>query len=210
MSTIATSGARSRTIARRSSAVSQRADHFESVVGEETLEALAQEHAVFGDHDPHGISALTRVPPPSGVQIRSRPPSASTRSASPRRPEPRSVSAPPMPSSTTSTIDVAPSPRVTVDGRRGRVGVLADVRDALADDVVRGDLDRLGQPSVDLDLQVQRDRGMGRELFERDRETVRAHDRGMDAAGDVAELGQRHRDLLSRLIEARPSRPGRR
>src|SRR5512133_3959862 len=78
-------------------------DDLEPALAEQACESLAQKHAVLGDRYTHGISALTRVPPPSGVHTCSRPPSASTRSASPRRPEPRSVSAPPTPSSTTST-----------------------------------------------------------------------------------------------------------
>src|SRR4029079_17694510 len=78
-------------------------DHLEPVVGEQAGETLAEQNTVLGDGYAHGISALTRVPPPSGVQIRRRPPSASTRSARPRRPEPCSVSAPPIPSSTIST-----------------------------------------------------------------------------------------------------------
>src|SRR5213078_3193236 len=78
-------------------------DHVDAGVVEEPRQAFTQEHAVFGDRYAHGISAWTRVPPPWGVQTRRRPPRASTRSARPRRPEPRSVSAPPTPSSTTST-----------------------------------------------------------------------------------------------------------
>ena len=42
-------------------------DDLESLVEQQAFEALAQEHAVLGDHDAHGISALTRVPPPFGV-----------------------------------------------------------------------------------------------------------------------------------------------
>src|SRR5262245_1734387 len=70
---------------------------------EKAGKAFAQENAVFGDRYAHGISALTRVLPPTGVHTRRRPPSASTRSASPRKPVPPSVSAPPIPLSTTST-----------------------------------------------------------------------------------------------------------
>src|SRR5918999_1638581 len=82
--------------------VSALGDDLEARVRQQACQPLAQQHAVLGDRYPHGMSALTRVPPPGGVQTRSRPPSASTRSASPRRPVPRSLSAPPTPSSTTS------------------------------------------------------------------------------------------------------------
>src|SRR5436190_20876826 len=87
-------------------------DDVETGFTEEPGETLAQKDAVLGDRYAHGISAFTRVPPPWGVQTRRRPPRASTRSASPRRPDPCSLSAPPMPSSTTSTTNSSPS-RVT-------------------------------------------------------------------------------------------------
>src|SRR5436190_22534235 len=71
-----------------------------------------QQHAVLGEHYRHGISPRTRVPPPLGLQTRRRPPSDSTRSASPRKPEPLSVFAPPTPSSRTSTTS-SPFARLT-------------------------------------------------------------------------------------------------
>ena len=78
------------------------ADDVEVGRAEHAGDALAEQDAVLGDHGAHGISARIRVPPPAGLQIRSRPSSASTRSAMPRSPVPRSVSAPPTPSSVTS------------------------------------------------------------------------------------------------------------
>ena len=65
-------------------------DDLEAAVGEEVGKALTQQGGVLGDHDPHGITASTRVPPPAGCRRRAGPPSAATRSASPRRPEPPS------------------------------------------------------------------------------------------------------------------------
>src|SRR5262245_33274663 len=50
-----------------------------------------------------GISATTRVPVPATLSISSRPASVSTRSRRPQSPDPRSGSAPPAPSSATST-----------------------------------------------------------------------------------------------------------
>src|SRR4029078_12881136 len=50
-----------------------------------------------------GIDATRRGPPQGGLSIERVPPRASTRSASPHRPEPPAGSAPPRPSSATIT-----------------------------------------------------------------------------------------------------------
>src|SRR5215211_526812 len=79
---------------------------FYARICQKLRDTLAQQHVVLSDGYPHGISARTRVPWPAALQILSWPFRASTRSASPRNPVPRSESAPPMPSSTISTIKV--------------------------------------------------------------------------------------------------------
>lgn len=56
----------------------------------------------ISDH-PHGSSTRSRVPPPAGLSRRRAPPMAATRSLMPARPVPRHMSAPPCPSSATST-----------------------------------------------------------------------------------------------------------
>ena len=85
---------------------------------------------------PTGSSASSRVPAPTGLADVSRPPRASTRSISPRRPEPRAGSAPPRPSSATRTTRPWP-PRATLDRGARRVGVLGDVGQCLRADEVR-------------------------------------------------------------------------
>ena len=168
MSTIATSGVWLRTLRSRSSASPHCPTTSRPASLEQAREALAQQDAVLGDHDAHGISALTprtatrRAPDPKS------PSSASTRSARPRRPEPRSVSAPPIPSSTTSTT-TWPFARATSTVADGRVRVLADVREALGHDVVGGDLEPLGTRRSSVTFS-RRAPGLVRgELLERDR-----------------------------------------
>ena len=77
------------------------ADDVDSLLGEQSCEALADDDGVVGEDHAHGIAAETRVPPPRGLSTLSRPSSASTRSRSPRSPAP-AASAPPIPSSVTS------------------------------------------------------------------------------------------------------------
>src|SRR5207247_10909425 len=84
------------------------ADALEPRLLEQAGDALAEKHGVFGEDDAHGydsrgISATILVPPAGGLSTRRLPSSTATRSASPRRPEPAVGSAPPTPSSATST-----------------------------------------------------------------------------------------------------------
>ena len=77
-------------------------ENLEAALGEDAGEPFAKEGRVLGDHYSHGISPMIRVPPPGGLSTMRRPPWASTRSASPRRPVPPSAAAPPTPLSATS------------------------------------------------------------------------------------------------------------
>src|SRR5215217_2705756 len=79
------------------------ADDLEPGLVEDARDALAKENGVLCQDYPHGISARIRVPCPGALSTCRRPSRASTRSARPRRPEPFSGSAPPTPSSATST-----------------------------------------------------------------------------------------------------------
>src|SRR5688572_15842318 len=78
-------------------------DHLEPGRRQRRRERLAEESGVVGEDYPHGIAALTVVPPPGGLSTMSSPPTAATRSASPCSPEPGDAAAPPGPSSRTTT-----------------------------------------------------------------------------------------------------------
>src|SRR6185503_13518770 len=60
-------------------AVRDGGDDVEAAVPQESLEPVAQEREVLGDHHPHGSTALITVGPPAGLLTSSEPSSASTR-----------------------------------------------------------------------------------------------------------------------------------
>jgi len=64
MSTIATSGRSQHHCVHERIAVLNGCDHIEAVVPEQPCEPVAQQREIFGDHDPHGITALNVVGPP--------------------------------------------------------------------------------------------------------------------------------------------------
>src|SRR5262249_14869876 len=78
------------------------ADDLDPGLVEEARDPFPQEDRVLADHYSQGITALSLVPPPTGLATSRLPPSAATRSERPRRPLPSRV-APPGPSSPTST-----------------------------------------------------------------------------------------------------------
>ena len=121
-------------------------------VDEQAGEAGAQQDGVFGDHDAHGSSTITVVGPPVGLTTCIRPPRAATRSARPCRPLPRAASAPPTPSSATSTTSRSPW-RAIGDRRLGGRGVLGHVGQRLVHDEVGGALDRRRRALGHVDVQ---------------------------------------------------------
>ena len=86
-----------------------------------------------------------------------------------------------------------------VHGRRRGASVLADVGQALRDHVVRRDLDRLGDATVQVDRHADWHRRVRGQRLEGDGQAVRTQHRRMQAAGDVAQLGQRDGHLVARL-----------
>ena len=103
----------------------------------------------------------------------------STRSASPRRPEPRPGSAPPTPSSSISTL-TRPSPSRHGNGDAGGGGVLGDVGEGLGADEIGDHRHRRGH-LVTCDRDLDRNREVLRQRRQRARQPVLGQQRA-DAA----------------------------
>ncbi len=69
-------------------------------IAKQPRQSFAKEHLVLGDHNAHGMLAITVVPVRPELTVRV-PPTAASRSAIPAMPEPRFGVAPPMPLSVT-------------------------------------------------------------------------------------------------------------
>ena len=87
------------------------------------------------------------------------------------------------------------------DRRRLGLGVAGDVGQRLGDDEVGGRLDRRRQPLGRRLDDLDRDRGAAGEPAQRRREAAVAEHDGVDAAGQLAQLGGRRRELGHRLVE---------
>ncbi len=109
-------------------------------------------------------------------------------------------SAPPTPSSLTST-STAPSLRATRTAGRAGLRVADDVGQRLGDDEVRGRLDRDGQLRVGGGEDLDRHRGAACQPFERCLEAVVAEHRRVDAAGELAQLGGRLVELRKGFVQ---------
>ena len=191
MSTIATSGASLRTFSSSRRAFLALGDDLKPASREQPGEPFAQQDAVLGDRYTHGISARH---PGAAADGRPDPQPAAERLdpiGQAAQSRPRSVSAPPTPSSTTST----PGRRSSCHRRPRRAGLrmLVDVREALGDHVVGRHLDRLGQPAVE---SRPIDAPAPARATHRSSATAspcpRRH-RGVEPASDVAQLVERRR-----------------
>ena len=197
-----------RTFSSRSSAVSQVPTTSKPCSVEQPCEALAQQDAVLGDHDAHGISARTRVPPPSG----SRPAAAVERlhpvgEAAQARAAPRCRRRRLRRRRTSTT--TCPSCAADLDRRRrSHARACRCSRGSRRRHSRRRPRAARAGARASSTSEPDRDRRARGELLERDGKPVPAHDRRMDPARDLAQLVQRCRDL--RAAPARGARRGRR
>jgi hypothetical protein len=79
--------------------------------------------------------------------------------------------------------------------------VLGCVRERLGDDVIRGDLDPLGQAAIRPDVKIDRHSGVAGQRAQRGAESALGQDRGVNTPREVAQLVHRTGQLVDGAIE---------
>ena len=88
-----------------------------------------------------------------------------------------------------------------IDVDRGGPSVLCGVGQRLGDGVVGGQLDRFGQPAVEVEAEAHGDRGASGERRQRRLEAALRECRRVEATGDLAQLFQHVRYLVRELFD---------
>ena len=94
--------------------MSTAASDREAVRLEEPDQAVPEEGMVLGEDKAHGISSVTSVGPPGGLDTLIVPSNADSRRITPRMPVPAAGSAPPRPSSPTTTRSTPATPSCVI------------------------------------------------------------------------------------------------
>ena len=176
----------------------ERGDDLVAAVLEEAREPRAQQHLILDDHDAHGSLAISVVPAPGWLSMRSVPPSAAARSPRPLRPEPATGAAPPTPSSATQ--------RTRWPFSRPALSAIRVARACLTAFVTASQPMKYAAASTPgskrrrRDAHVDQHRGATSELAERGGETG-VELGGRQAAGELAQLLERDLDLGYRVVE---------